>query len=210
MIGESPADQPAPTFALLLKRLRAEARMTQEELAHAAGLSPRSISDLERGISRTARKDTALLLADALAIGGSARTTFVAAARGRAKISEVLVARDATATEVPAEAVRWYPRIDHQQLAYEVGLRKLIDAMTAAAATDGSVITGIWLIGLTAQAASEPAPQRPLAQTIAVRDSVGGAVWCSASLTARVRSDLDAGRYGPGRRRHAQSRRGTR
>ncbi len=53
------AGQPAPGFAGLLRQLRAEARLTQEELAEAAGLSPRSVSDLERGVNRTARKDTA-------------------------------------------------------------------------------------------------------------------------------------------------------
>jgi DNA-binding XRE family transcriptional regulator len=37
-------------FAGLLRQLRAEARLTQEELAEAAGLCPRSVSDLERGI----------------------------------------------------------------------------------------------------------------------------------------------------------------
>jgi len=104
MIGNSPTVQPATTFAALLKQLRAEARLTQEELAYAAGLSPRSISDLERGISRTARKDTALLLADALAIGKAARTTFVAAARGRAEASAVLAARDAMAADTRAAA----------------------------------------------------------------------------------------------------------
>jgi DNA-binding XRE family transcriptional regulator len=57
------AEQPSLSFAGLLRQLRAEARLTQEELAEAAGLSPRSVSDLERGINRTARKDTALLLA---------------------------------------------------------------------------------------------------------------------------------------------------
>jgi transcriptional regulator with XRE-family HTH domain len=155
MIGESPADQPVSTFALLLKQLRAEARLTQEELAYAAGLSPRSISDLERGISRTARKDTALLLADALAIGGSARATFVAAARGRATVSEVLAARDAVAADSPVEATRWYPPLDRRAFPDEIELRKLIDAMTAATASDASVITGFWLIGLTTGAARE-------------------------------------------------------
>jgi transcriptional regulator with XRE-family HTH domain len=58
--------EPSPSFAGLLRLLRVGARLTQEELAEAAGLSPRSISDLERGINRTARKDSALLLADAL------------------------------------------------------------------------------------------------------------------------------------------------
>jgi tetratricopeptide (TPR) repeat protein len=75
--------EPSLTFAGLLRQLRAEALLTQEELAQAAGLSPRSISDLERGINRTARKDSALLLADALGLAGQARTLFVAAARGR-------------------------------------------------------------------------------------------------------------------------------
>ena len=47
------AEQPALRFAGLLRQLRDEAGLTQEELAEAAGLSPRSVSDLERGINRT-------------------------------------------------------------------------------------------------------------------------------------------------------------
>ena len=60
-------------FACLLRRLRAQARFTQEDLAEAAGLSPRTISDLERGLSRTARKDTAGCLAEALGLTGGVR-----------------------------------------------------------------------------------------------------------------------------------------
>ena len=67
------AEQPALGFGGLLRQLRAEARLTQEELAEAAGLSPRSVSDLERGVNRTARKDTAELLAGALGLAGPAR-----------------------------------------------------------------------------------------------------------------------------------------
>jgi transcriptional regulator with XRE-family HTH domain len=59
-------EQPELGFAGLLRQLRAEARLTQEELAEAASLSPRAVSDLERGTHRTAHKDTARLLADAL------------------------------------------------------------------------------------------------------------------------------------------------
>jgi DNA-binding XRE family transcriptional regulator len=62
------AEQSALGFAGLLRQLRAEARMTQEELAEAARLSARSVSDLERGINRTARKDTAVLLAGGLGL----------------------------------------------------------------------------------------------------------------------------------------------
>ena len=47
-------DQLALGFAGLLRQLRAEARLTQEELTEAAGLSPRLVSDLERDINRIA------------------------------------------------------------------------------------------------------------------------------------------------------------
>jgi transcriptional regulator with XRE-family HTH domain len=60
------ADQDRVTFGGLLRRLRTDAGLTQEELAEAAGVSSRSVSDLERGVNLTARKDTARLLADAL------------------------------------------------------------------------------------------------------------------------------------------------
>ena len=64
------------SFGGLLRQLRAEAQLTQEELAEAAHLSPRSVSDLERGINRTARKDTAELLAGALGLAEPARAVF--------------------------------------------------------------------------------------------------------------------------------------
>ena len=76
-------EQAASGFGGLLRRLRAGAGLTQEELAEAARLSPRSVSDLERGINRTARKETARLLADALGLSGPARAEFEAAAQGR-------------------------------------------------------------------------------------------------------------------------------
>jgi transcriptional regulator with XRE-family HTH domain len=83
------AEQPALGFAGLLRQLRAEAGLTQEELAEAAGLSPRSVSDLERGINRTARKDTAVLLGGALGLAEPVRELFVAAARGLLPAAEV-------------------------------------------------------------------------------------------------------------------------
>src|ERR1700729_220659 len=105
------AEQPALEFAGLLRQLRTEARLTQEELAEAAGLSPRSVSDLERGVNRTARKDTALLLADALHLAGEVRVLFVAAARGRAPAADVLAARpDGAPGGSAAAATRSLPR----------------------------------------------------------------------------------------------------
>jgi tetratricopeptide (TPR) repeat protein/transcriptional regulator with XRE-family HTH domain len=72
-----------PEFGQLLRRVRADARLTQEELAERARLSPRTISDLERGINQTARRDTARLLADALGLTGTARAAFESAAARR-------------------------------------------------------------------------------------------------------------------------------
>ena len=90
------AEQPGLSFAVLLRQLRAKALLTQEELAEAASVSPRSVSDLERGISRTARKDTALLLAGALGLAGPARELFVAVARGQAPTAQMLAAARGT------------------------------------------------------------------------------------------------------------------
>lgn len=91
------AVQPALSFGGLLRQLRTQARLTQEELAEVARLSPRSVSDLERGISRTARKDTAGLLAEALSLTGPVREVFVAAARGHSPAADVLAARTGAA-----------------------------------------------------------------------------------------------------------------
>ena len=105
------AEQPVLGFAELLRQLRTQAKLTQEELAEAASLSPRSVSDLERGINRTARKDTAELLAGALGLPEPARGVFVAAARGRAPAADVLavMAGRAAPGTVPAWAGCPYP-----------------------------------------------------------------------------------------------------
>jgi WD40 repeat protein/transcriptional regulator with XRE-family HTH domain len=85
-------EQQVVDFAGLLRQLRVAAGLTQEELAEAAGLSPRAVSDLERGFHRTARRDTAVLLAGALGLSGPAQELFVAAARGKAPAADVLAA----------------------------------------------------------------------------------------------------------------------
>jgi WD40 repeat protein/transcriptional regulator with XRE-family HTH domain len=105
------AEQSVLEFAGVLRQLRAEARLTQEELAEAAGVSSRSVSDLERGVNRTAHKDTAELLAGALGLAGPARAVFVSAARGRAPAAEVLAAvrgdASTAADAQPAESLAW-------------------------------------------------------------------------------------------------------
>jgi transcriptional regulator with XRE-family HTH domain len=105
------AEQQALSFAGLLRLLRAEATLTQEELAEAAGVGTRSVSDLERGVHATAHKDTAGLLADALGLAGPVRALFVAAARGKVPAAEVLAAWHAGAPGAfAATATRGLPR----------------------------------------------------------------------------------------------------
>ncbi len=71
------------TFSGLLRRLRAGSGLTQEELASAAKLSRRAVSDLERAVATTPQKDTVRLLADALHLIGPERAQFEMVARGR-------------------------------------------------------------------------------------------------------------------------------
>jgi transcriptional regulator with XRE-family HTH domain/tetratricopeptide (TPR) repeat protein len=105
VVGGPAAEQAGLGFGGLLRRLRDDAGLTQDELAEAAGVSQRAVSDLERGINATARKDTALLLAAALGLDGQARDLFVAAARGRAPASEALAAAAGAGGSAAAGAV---------------------------------------------------------------------------------------------------------
>src|SRR4029077_18591781 len=81
--GGGAVAEPPVRFAGLLRKLRWEARLTQEELAEAAGVSLRSVSYLERGVVTSPQKDTVRLLADALGLIGPVRAGFEAAPPGR-------------------------------------------------------------------------------------------------------------------------------
>ena len=129
------AEQAAPGFGGLLRRLRAGAGLTQEELAEAARLSPRSVSDLERGINRTARKETARLLADALGLTGPARAEFEAAAAGRP-------VPGGAGTGGVAAATRTLPR----DIGSFTGRQAELGRLAKAAAGCGGVV-GIYAIG---------------------------------------------------------------
>ena len=141
-------------FAGLLRQLRTEARLTQEELAEAAGLSPRSVSDLERGIHRTARKDTAALLASALGVVEPARALFVAAARGRVPAAEALAAvRADSPGAATAAATRTLPRDTANFTGRERELARLLEVLSPIAVDSGMVgihaIDGMAGIGKT-------------------------------------------------------------
>jgi transcriptional regulator with XRE-family HTH domain len=147
-------EQPGLSFAGLLRQLRHEAQLTQEELAEAASLSPRSVSDLERGINRTARKDTALLLADALCVTGQVRELFVAAARGHRPAAEVLASRQsATPGAFAASATRALPRDIAAFTGRQAELAQLMGTPASVAVSGGVVgihaIDGMAGIGKT-------------------------------------------------------------
>jgi transcriptional regulator with XRE-family HTH domain len=72
---------PSPGFGTRLRRYRQAAGLSQEELAERAGLSARTVGDLERGVSHAPRKDTVELLAQALDLGAPERAALAEAAR---------------------------------------------------------------------------------------------------------------------------------
>jgi transcriptional regulator with XRE-family HTH domain len=157
-------EQPVYSLAELLRRLRTEAGLTQEELAQTARLSVRSVSDLERGINQTARKDTARLLANALSLTGPAREEFEATARGRP-----VAARFAPpAFGAWGTAARTLPRDIATFTGRESELRQLLDTVSGATGSDRATgvyaIDGMAGIGKTAfavHAAHQLAPQFP-------------------------------------------------
>jgi tetratricopeptide (TPR) repeat protein/transcriptional regulator with XRE-family HTH domain len=138
------AQPDAVNFSDLLRRLRADSGMTQEELADAAGVSVRSISDQERGLHPTARKDTVRLLADALGLAGAARARFEAVGRGRDSDIE----RTSGASDEPAELARSIaattPRLPHDIRKF-TGRETDLARLMAAVSDDGGVV-GIYAI----------------------------------------------------------------
>jgi transcriptional regulator with XRE-family HTH domain len=144
--------EPELSFAGLLRQLRSEAKLTQEELAAAARLSPRSVSDLERGINRTAHKDTAVLLAGALGLAEPAGELFVAAARGKASAAQVLAAARSAgpppagaATDSPYRGLRAFEEQDAELFfGREAATAQVLEQMSQHVAGPGLlVVSGV-------------------------------------------------------------------
>src|ERR1700683_1565085 len=157
-------EAPAVSFADLLRRLRAEAGVTQGELAEAAGVGVRTVSDLERGVALTARKETARLLADALGLDGTVRVSFEAAARGRSPAP----ASPAAVAGGVAAATRTLPRDIASFTGRGPELRRLTGAVTGAGSGGGVVsihaiggMAGVGKTALAVHAAHHLAPRFP-------------------------------------------------
>jgi tetratricopeptide (TPR) repeat protein/transcriptional regulator with XRE-family HTH domain len=130
--------EPPVTFAGLLRTLRAQAQLTQEELAEASGVRPRTVSDLERGVATTPQRETIRRLADALGLTGPARAQFEAVARGRAVSAAAAAGGPAAATRtLPRDVASFTGR--HQELQELAGV--------AAGATSAGGVVSIHAIG---------------------------------------------------------------
>jgi predicted ATPase/DNA-binding XRE family transcriptional regulator len=83
-------EAPGLGFAVVLRRTRLAAGLTQEELAARAGLGVRTVRELERGRVLRPQRGTVMLLADALRLDGDVRDDFVATATTRRGLSPLL------------------------------------------------------------------------------------------------------------------------
>jgi predicted ATPase/DNA-binding XRE family transcriptional regulator len=97
----------ADTLADLLRSYRLSAGLTQEELAERAGLGVRSVSDIERGVSRTPQRATLEALARGLRLSAAQREAMMAAARGARCVEQ----RAAMPSNRPATALAASPTL---------------------------------------------------------------------------------------------------
>ncbi len=187
------------TFASVLRNLRGESGLTQEELARTARVGARSVSDLERGVALTARHETARRLADALNLAGAARDSFLAAARGAAPAltrSAGTVAADPRSRDAEEGSPRsWLnlvvTALDEQGVA---AARSVVQQWQVSTPVEGTWLGWVdGLIRLTAEGRVRPAARRP-------PPSAGGSAFLGRDEPVRVLSGfverVQAGRGG--------------
>ena len=116
-----PVEPPrAQTLGDLLRRHRVDLGFTQEDLAERAGISARTVSDVERGIRSSVFRDTARRLADALELDGPALTALEDAARRMPRASGRAEAADAMRRNLTSPLTRLIGR--DAELARIVGM----------------------------------------------------------------------------------------
>ncbi len=115
-----------PPFGAALKRYRIAAGLTHEALAERAALSPRTISDLERGVSRSPRQQSLSLLIKALALTPEQRAVLESAARPVLPLSEM----GGPFHNLPAQATRFIGREREIAVAGELVRRREVRLVT--------------------------------------------------------------------------------
>jgi predicted ATPase/transcriptional regulator with XRE-family HTH domain len=128
----------ASAFGPLLRQHRTAIGLSQEALAERAGLSPRTVSDLERGIKTRPHPATLRLLADALELGADERGALAAASRpGRAAPTPTTAPTRPVIDTLPLPTSPIIGRDD--ELAIAVGLLRSGDARLVTVTGPGGV-----------------------------------------------------------------------
>jgi predicted ATPase/transcriptional regulator with XRE-family HTH domain len=153
-------DESPGTFAERLRLQRRAVGMTQEALAEAAGLSVRAVSDLERGLKHTPRRDTLRALADALGLLPTERASWEAVRR-RLSLRPVRTRRAPTPGGLPVYLTSFVGRASDVRevvgllsearlltLTGAGGCGKTRLAAHAAVAGAGAHAAGVWFVDL--------------------------------------------------------------
>ncbi|MET7950049.1 helix-turn-helix domain-containing protein [Micromonospora sp. NPDC005324] len=157
--SRSPAGR--TTLPELLRGHRRAAGLTQAELASRAGVGVRTVRDLERGRSIRPQRTTVELLAGALALTGTSRAAFLAAARGAgaepappdATSTAFAVGGNATSAAAPADpSVALPPPV--ALIGRERDLTELAGMLTAERGPRLVSLVGLAGVGKTALATS--------------------------------------------------------
>ncbi|MEU8128347.1 helix-turn-helix domain-containing protein [Micromonospora sp. NPDC049049] len=157
--SRSPAGR--TTLPELLRGHRRAAGLTQAELASRAGVGVRTVRDLERGRSNRPQRTTVELLAGALALTGTSRAAFLAAARGAgaepaspdATSTALAVGGNATSAAAPADrSVALPPPVE--LIGRERDLTELAEMLTAERGPRLVSLVGLAGVGKTALATS--------------------------------------------------------
>lgn len=149
-VHSTPGTTPLPD---LLRRARLDQGLTIQSLADRSTVSPRAISDIERGISTVPRRHTVLALAAALGLGAARRDRLLAAVRASAR-KQTAAGRHATVTPLPvsdftgreAELTRLAALLDTGQdpqtilVSGSPGIGKTSVALEAARRTERAVV----------------------------------------------------------------------
>ncbi|ONI85905.1 hypothetical protein ALI144C_12415 [Actinosynnema sp. ALI-1.44] len=133
----------ASRFGTLLRRLRLETGLTQQQLEERSGVSVRAISRLEAGHGGNPRVITVRLLADALPLEARERDKLLAAATGPGAV-ETRSGNGETARQLPAPPTAFVGRED-ALAALDKGLDGTTESVGICTISGGAGIGKTWL-----------------------------------------------------------------
>ena len=150
-------------------------------------MCPRSVSDLERGINRTARKDTAVLLAGALGLTGPARRAVRGGGPGQRPAAQVLAAAESAAPRpgaVTGSPYRGLAAFEEQDAAFffgrEAATAQVLERMSRHLAGAGLlVVSGVSGAGKSSLLRAGVLPRIRAAGLAAAPGAASWPCWCS-------------------------------